>query len=240
MVKVIKSSRRTARHRAALLFVIPVLAAGAFGGLTRTLAAGSVSLPRYFAGLLNDYTPTSVNGVAINGAPYEMHGKWTLQLDEARATATFAAEMTMATADFVNADPNDDPGKLGAHTHHITMTDATVLRTVSGCPSSISPKPLTTTAFVVKGMAHVTGNGQPAPFEVPKGITEPTPSELIPSPLTICITGGTLVRYSNITLQLGAPASSHFGPQAIHGVIVKCGVDAEPSGAPAPECTPDL
>ena len=44
-----------------------------------------------------------------------------------------------------------------------------------------------------------------------------------PSPLTLCLSGGTGVPYANITLQFGSPASPHFGTQAIHGVIRKTG-----------------
>jgi hypothetical protein len=56
----------------------------------------------------------------------------------------------------------------------------------------------------------VTGNGGPAKFGNP-------------SQLTICVLGGTDVAFSNITLTFGLPASAHFGEQAIHGVVLKCG-----------------
>ena len=179
-------------------------------------------LPAHLTGLINDFTPSSVNGVAIKGGPWEMHGKWSLEINEFNQTATFSAEMSMQTGDFVNASPTFDPGMLNAHTHHITMTDAKIVPGFAGCPSSVAPTPLTTTGFQIQGMVHVTGNGQPAPFEIPSGVTDPAPSQLIASPLTICITGGTRVQYANITLQIGAPAAGHFGPQAIHGVVVKC------------------
>jgi hypothetical protein len=130
--------------------------------------------------------------------------------------------MSMETGDFANPSSTFDPGMLNAHTHHITMTGAKIVPGFAGCPSSVSPTPLTSTGFQIQGMAHVTGNGEPAPFEVPTGVTDPSPSQLIASPLTICITGGTRVQYSNITLEFGAPAATHFGPQAIHGVVVKC------------------
>ena len=185
-------------------------------------AQGGQRLPAHLSGLVNDFTPSSANGVAIKGGPWEMHGKWTVEVNEFRQTATFAAEMSMETGDFVNASPAFDPGMLSAHTHHISMTDAKIVRGAAGCPSSLSPAPLTTTGFQIQGMAHVTGNGQPAPFEVPAGVTDPSASQLIASPLTVCITGGTRVEYSNITLQFGAPAATHFGPQAVHGVVVKC------------------
>jgi hypothetical protein len=57
----------------------------------------------------------------------------------------------------------------------------------------------------------MTGNGSNAPFET----TPPT------STLQVCITGGNEVPYSNVTLVFVGPATSHFGPQAIHGVVRK-------------------
>jgi hypothetical protein len=199
------------------------LAVGIIGAAGLPVAAQvPPPLSAHLAGLLNDFTPSSVNGVAIKGGPWEMHGKWAVEIDQFRQTATFSADMSMETGDFVNSSPTFDPGTLSAHTHHISMTDAKIVPGFAGCPSSVSPAPLTTTGFQIQGMAHVTGNGQPAPFEIPAGVTDPSPSQLIASPLAICITGGTRVEYSNITLEFGAPASTHFGPQAIHGVVVKC------------------
>ncbi len=199
------------------------LAAGSVGAAGLTLAADDVPRPPdHLTGLINDFTPSSVNGVTIKGGPWEMHGKWTLELNEFSQTATFSAEMSMETGDFMNASPTFDPGMLNAHTHHISVTDAKIVPGYAGCPSSVAPTPLTTTGFQIQGTAHVTGNGQPAPFEVPAGVPNPTASQLIASPVTICITGGTRVEYANITIAFGAPASSHFGPQAIHGVVVKC------------------
>ena len=41
--------------------------------------------PRHFSGLINDYTPSAA---VVGGGPYEMRGKWSLDLDERRGTAT--------------------------------------------------------------------------------------------------------------------------------------------------------
>jgi hypothetical protein len=212
---------RRARDRA---LVISLALGAATGGAAALSVAAQVPprLPAHLAGLLNDFTPSGVNGVAIKGGPWEMHGRWTVEINEFSQTAAFSGEMSMETGDFVNPSSTFDPAALNAHTHHITMTDAKIVQSFAGCPSSVGPAPLTTTGFQIQGMAHVTGNGEPAPFEIPAGVTDPSASQLIPSPLTICITGGTRVEYSNITLQFGAPASTHFGPQAIHGVVVKC------------------
>jgi hypothetical protein len=76
--------------------------------------------------------------------------------------------------------------------------------------------PATTTGFQVNGtVSLLTGNGSIAPFE-----TDP-PS----STLQVCVSGGNEVPYSlqnsNITLLFGGPATTHFGPQALHGVVRK-------------------
>jgi hypothetical protein len=76
--------------------------------------------------------------------------------------------------------------------------------------------PATTTGFQLNGtVSLLTGNGSIAPFE-----TDP-PS----STLQVCVTGGNEVQYSlqnsNITLVFGGPATTHFGPQALHGVVGK-------------------
>ena len=96
---------------------IVVLAAAvvAFGGRSTALAHDRDHgprnlLPEHFTGLLNDHTPSAA---IVKGGPYEMRGKWSLELDERRGTATFEAAMDMQTSDYgitqgtVN---KDDPG----------------------------------------------------------------------------------------------------------------------------------
>lgn len=196
---------------------ILALAAMAAGGQARAGSAPASGLPTHFGGLLSDYTPSAVNGTPIKGAPYEMHGKWTLDLNATRSKATFSAAIAMETSEVVNTDPNFDPGTLGAHTHHISVTDGVVhagpMDWKTMCPS-VSP---VTGGFVVTGSAYVTANGANPPFGNP-------------SPVTICILGvsSTLVpgsgyvQLANFTLMFGSPASAHFGPQAIHGVVSGC------------------
>ena len=201
---------------------IPVLTALAMlgtgvGAATPALAAGESPLPAHFSGLFNDYTPLAA------GSLYEMHGKWFLDLNEERGTATFTAEMTMETADFVNSGSGYDPTVLGAHTHHVSVTDGMLhtdpsdpINWKTACPTF---KPAVTGGFVVTGTAYVTANGANPPFGNP-------------SPVTLCILGGmqnpsittaqAYVEFSNFTLRFGSPASSHFGAQAINGVVARC------------------
>ena len=202
----------------AILATAAILAIGA-GGSHRAHAADNSGLPQGFSGLLNDYTPPAPT---VSGGPYEMHGKWALHLSEPNG-ATFTAEMTMETADFANTDPNHDPTQLSPHTHHINMTGGVVhndptdpINWTTQCPTL---KPPATGGFVVTGTAYVTGNGGNPPFGNP-------------SPITICILGGSqnsgitgaqaFVEFSNFTLTFGAPANTHFGTQAINGVVAKC------------------
>jgi hypothetical protein len=133
--------------------------------------------------------------------------------------------MTMETADFANTDPNHDPTKLGPHTHHISVTDGVVhddptdtVNWKTRCPTF---KPAVSDGFVVTGTAFITGNGGNPPFGNP-------------SQVTICILGGTesasitgaqaFAEFSNFTLTFdtGSLASTHFGTQAINGVVAKC------------------
>jgi hypothetical protein len=132
------------------------------------------------------------------------------EVDERRGTARFSAEMDMQTSDYgiIQGTVNkDDPATRGAHTHHISMTDGVLtLDWPARCPQF---SPAVTEGFAITGTAFVTGNGSPAPFGNP-------------SPFTVCVLGGTSVKYSNVTVTFGKPASNHFGMQPIHGVVLWC------------------
>ncbi len=195
--------------------VAAVVAAGILGGLTRAQADSLPEPPRYLTGLLNDYSPAHVNGAVVKGAPYEMRGKWSLEVVQQRhlRSATFSAALNMETTD-AGAVNQDDPTTRGAHTHHITMTGPVSYDT-SSCPANDPANPAVTWHFLISGQAQITGNGNQAPFQVKLGT----------SLLTVCVGGGLdgTLEFSNITLVLGAPANTHFGPQPIHGVVTKCG-----------------
>lgn len=178
------------------------------------VALADSGIPAHFRGLINDYTPES--GV---GGPWEVRGVWSLDINEDTGLASFSATLNMEHSDlWVELNPTDGKGLSTAdnpadrvpHTHHIMMSGATIIYNPSDCPvpASITPIP----RIEVKGTATITANGGPFP-----------PSGAVPSDLQVCIDGGTtvgtVVPYSNITLVFGAPASGHFGPQAIHGVV---------------------
>ena len=161
------------------------------------------SPPTHFSGVINDLTP-------INGgtAAWELRGLWNLSLNEDTGTADFSAALTMELSVLGQSSAN----ALAPHTHHVTMTGATVTFNPSDCPAHAPGTPGYASRLEVKGMATVAANGGPFP---------PPPATPQPSQLQVCIDGGTNVAYSNVTLVFGPPASGHFGPQTIHGVVRK-------------------
>jgi hypothetical protein len=189
-------------------------------------AQAQAPTPDHFSGILNDYT--AATGI---GGPWEMHGTWSLKLKKDSGKADFSVVMTMEHPDYwVIANPTtppplpptptvDSPGLRNPHTHHLTMTDATVSydpTLLALCPGD---SPTTTARFVVTGLADITGNGTAAPFQKPPATGVTTLSKL-----QVCITGGTEVTYSNMTMTFAndSPAGvKHFGILPIHGVVRK-------------------
>jgi hypothetical protein len=148
--------------------------------------------PMQFSGVINDYTPSTSSPMG----PWEMRGPWTLTLNTGSSTADFTATLTMELSDYTrnasNIDSTSGSTSRMQHTHHITMQDAVVTQIPTG-------------GFELNGPASVTKDGSPAPFAA--------------STLTIAITGGTAIGFSNITLQFAGGAPVHFGSQLIHGVV---------------------
>jgi hypothetical protein len=171
-----------------------------------TSAQAQAPTPKHLSGVINDYTPIS------GTTAWEVRGPWTLKLKGESGLADFSAAVTMELSVLGQSTTTVSAVALTQHTHHITMNDATVtsFETIeaSGCPS-FSPA-TSGPVLVVSGQATVTANGQTDTPFAPQGQS---------SQLTLCLSGGTGVPYANITLQLGSPASKHFGSQAIHGVV---------------------
>jgi hypothetical protein len=166
----------------------------------------------HFSGLINDYSPQSTT---VKGSPWDMHGQWSMDISLERETADFAADMTMSGYGMTSTGAVDPTHPLvNPHTHHIQLKNAKIIWDITGCP--VYAPPVTTTGFQLKGtVSLMTGNGSIAPFE-----TDP-PS----STLQVCVTGASAGKYtiedSNITLVFGGPATMHFGPQPLHGVVRK-------------------
>jgi len=190
---------------AAHVFVILVLAMGA-----SALAKAPES--RHFNGLINDYSPATIGGKVVG--PWEIRGHWSLKLKDESRLADFSAVVNMELSDGAIVEgvaQVDVPASRTAHTHHITMTDATVSPDTSVCPPfTPAATPAIGPGYVISGPVSVTSNGSAAGFEA-KG----------PSTLRACVTGGPEVQFSNITLEFMGQAPTHFGTQAIHGVVRK-------------------
>ena len=180
--------------------------------------------PRHFSGLINDYSPSSVKG-----GPYEMHGQWSMDLHSewgsVDTAADFIADMTMAghvttlvttPADSTGTVAVQSQAGVGPHTHHISLTNIAVTWNMTGCPNYLTNP--SKGGFQINGTVSIlTGNGSNAPFET----TPPS------STLQVCVTGGDEITYSNVTLVFTGPATSHFGPQAIHGVVRIASADSD-------------
>jgi hypothetical protein len=182
-----------------------------------TCALAQERSPVHFGGLINDYSPLSAT---VKGSPWEMHGQWSMNLHPEWGTGDFSADMTMSGyGKTATGDVDPTQPLLNPHTHHIRLTNVKITWNMTGCPAYMPPA--TVMGFQLNGtVSLLTGNGSIAPFE-----TNP-PS----STLQVCVTGGSEIPYSvpnsNITLVFGGPATTHFGPQAIHGVVREPSADS--------------
>jgi hypothetical protein len=181
-----------------------------------TYALAQERRPVHFTGLLNDYVPLLTT---VKGSPYEMHGQWSMDVHPEWGTADFSADMTMSSFGKTSAGAVDPTQPLvNPHTHHIRLTNVGITWDMTGCPPYATA---TQMGFQINGtVSLLTGNGSNGTFE-----TNP-PS----STLQVCVTGGFDIPFSvtnsNITLVFAGPATSHFGPQAIHGVVREAATDS--------------
>ncbi len=166
--------------------------------------------PTQFSGVINDYSPATT--VTPMG-PWEMRGPWILTLNPDAGTADFSATLTMELSDYTRSSANIDTTTGSSarmqHTHHIAIQGGTVSQISTG-------------GFELTGPVTITKDGSPAP--------------LAASTLSVNITGGTSVGYSNITLQFAGGATVHFGTQLIHGVV-SSPITAGPGAGPTPGTT---
>jgi hypothetical protein len=179
--RIFMKSKMLCRLASAVMVLLPA---------TGTCTIAQDPTPRYFRGVLNDYTPAST--VTPTG-PWEISGPWSLKLNHERTKADFSAAVTMTLSDYSRNPSNvDTPGGRMEHTHNISIDGGTVTL-------------LSTGGFEVTGPVTVTKNGGPVPFGA--------------SSATVTVTGGEYVEFSNITLTFQGGAIVHFGPQAINGVV---------------------
>ena len=142
------------------------------------------------SGFINDYTPGST---VTPVGPWEIRGEWSLKLTGITG-AKFSATLTMVRSDYwivQNPGELDLPQDRTPHTHDISFEDGVVTQISGG--------------LQIVGTATITANGSPAGFS--------------PSRLTVQITGGSTVPYSNIKLTFDSPASGHFGTYPLDGTV---------------------
>jgi hypothetical protein len=193
-------------HSKSLVGLVSVLSVLVLFSATGAMA--QAAHPEHLSGFINDYSPSNVKG-----GPYEIRGKWSLDVHGRSGKADFSAAVNMETSDYGITEGIVDPTQpatRGAHTHHIQLTNATVTWNLDGCPAFSPP---TKTGFQISGTVSLfTGNGSNAPFE-----TNP-PSTV----LQVCVSGGGgdfSVPLSNLAMVFTGPATTHFGTQAIHGYV---------------------
>lgn len=181
--------------------------------LSSFAARGQFPRPdRHFTGLINDFTPSNVTG-----GPYMMNGEWTMDIRHTLGggeVADFTIFMNMETSDQgINegiVDPTNTTTR-NAHTHNITMRGVSVTYGSPLCPANPPGVPAASGGnILITGNVDVTANGTAASFES-KGT----------STLTVCLTGGSQVPLTNLTMTFVGPATGHFGGQQIRGVVRK-------------------
>jgi hypothetical protein len=159
--------------------------------------------PDRFRGVINDYAP-----IAGGTTAWELNGPWSLTLNKETGAAHFSASLTMRLSVLGQTPTDVEEVTLAQHTHNLTM-DGTVTYNPTDCPPAAATTPPYVARIEIKGTASVFANGSTAPF-----------GQF--SQLQVCIAGGTTdpnVPFSNITLVFADPAATHFGAQAIHGIV---------------------
>jgi hypothetical protein len=189
--------------------VVAVVALAA--GISAVAQSGT---PTRFSGVINDYAP-----VAGNTTAWELHGPWSLSLNKETGKAHFSAALTMGLSAVGQSSTALADITLAQHTHNISM-DGQVTYNPTDCPAHAATTPGYTARIEISDSASVFANGNVPPF-----------GQF--SPLQVCISGGIvepnqpIVPFSNITLVFGGGAGTHFGTQAIHGVVRRARVDED-------------
>jgi hypothetical protein len=144
------------------------------------------------SGTFNDHVWVEVG---TGAGAWQVTGEWTAQVRGDSGKGEFVASLLGVRSDLwvlqTNADPAN-PALRTPHTHHVGLLDANVEVIANGVR--------------LTGPAIITTNGAVAPFSG--------------SPVQVDITGGSLIRFSNIKLTFLGAAIEHFGPQPYDGVVV--------------------
>jgi hypothetical protein len=131
---------------------------------------------------------------AGGGGPWHVHADWQLHVKGASGQADFSAAVAMVRSDLWVVLTAADPANTegrSPHTHHVAVADGDVTALANG--------------IRITGTATVTGNGNPS----------------FVSPVTIDITGGSIVPLSNASITFGGAAAGHFGTAPLNGVVTR-------------------
>lgn len=140
------------------------------------------------------YEGTVGDYVQVGAVTWLITGTWTLDLKGRSERGSFSAALNMV---------NPAAPETAAHTHHVSLAEGDVEYDEDW--STGAPR------FTLTGAAAVTSQGNVAWPD---------------APITVVMTGGVDasangLRFSNLALTFGAPASGHFGATAIVGVVGK-------------------
>jgi hypothetical protein len=121
-------------------------------------------------------------------------GEGSLRVQGTSGKADFMASLLGVRSDLWALQNPSDPVTTtrSPHTHHVWIVDAAVTSIPNG--------------FKVSGIATITANGSTTPYSS--------------APVQVEITGGDLVRFSNMRLIFLGDAIGHFGSQPYDGVVV--------------------
>ena len=165
--------------------------------VTMALAVGARAFAQetsqtHVSGTFNDYV--WVEGGAGAGA-WHVTGAWTADVKKGSGKGRFIGSLQGVRSDLWVLETFQDPANpalRSPHTHHVGLLDADV----TVIPNGVR----------LEGTAVITANGSVAPYSG--------------STVRVDITGGSLLRFSNIKLIFDGPAIEHFGPQPYDGLVV--------------------
>lgn len=155
-------------------------------------ASAQNAVPTHLSGTIDDYVWVEAAGPGFGA--WHVSGEWSLHSNGRSGQADFTASILGVRSDLWVLQNVFDPATVSRspHTHHVLIDDGHVTTVPNG--------------FRVSGSATITANGSVTSYSN--------------SPIDVDITGGNLIRFSNMKLTFFGDAVGHFGPQAYDGVVV--------------------
>jgi hypothetical protein len=146
----------------------------------------------HVSGTIDDYVWVEVG---TGAGAWHVTGQWSAEVEGSSGKGKLIASLLGVRSDLwvlqTFADPAN-PALRTPHTHHVGLSEADV----SVIPNGIR----------LEGTAIITANGSAAPYSN--------------STVRVDLTGGSVLRYSNVKLTFFGAAVDHFGPQPYEGVVV--------------------